>query len=73
MEGVASVFVRAHSVPGLSVAVARNGELLYGRGFGFADGDKNERVTPARGHNAADEFTRGADHGHQRQTVVMST
>ena len=47
MERVASAFVSAHSLPGLSVAVARNGELLYERGFGFADRDKNERVTPA--------------------------
>jgi CubicO group peptidase (beta-lactamase class C family) len=47
MEGVASAFVNAHSLPGLSVAVARNGELLYARGFGFADRDQHERVTPA--------------------------
>jgi len=47
MEGVASAFLSAHSVPGLSVAVARDGELLYQRGFGFADRDKGERVTPA--------------------------
>src|SRR5579872_1802877 len=47
MEGVASAFMSAHSVPGLSVAVARDGELLYERGFGFADRERNERVTPA--------------------------
>jgi len=47
MEEVASVFMRAHSVPGLSVAVARDGEPVYQRGFGFADRDRNERVTPA--------------------------
>jgi CubicO group peptidase (beta-lactamase class C family) len=46
MEGVASAFMSAHSVPGLSVAVARDGSVLYERGFGFADRDKNERVTP---------------------------
>jgi CubicO group peptidase (beta-lactamase class C family) len=46
MEGVASAFMSAHLVPGLSVAVARDGELLYERGFGFADRDKNERVMP---------------------------
>jgi Beta-lactamase len=34
-------------VHGLSVAVARDGEMLYARGLGFADRDKNERVTPA--------------------------
>ena len=47
MEGVAWDFMRAHSVPGLSVAVARNGELLFERGLGFAGGDNPERVTPA--------------------------
>ena len=47
MEAVASAFMSAHSVPGLSVAVARDGDLLYERGFGFADRDKHEKVTPA--------------------------
>jgi CubicO group peptidase (beta-lactamase class C family) len=46
MEGVASAFMSAHSVPGLSVAVGRDGEVLYERAFGFADRDKNERLTP---------------------------
>jgi CubicO group peptidase (beta-lactamase class C family) len=44
MEGVASAFMSAHSIPGLSVAVARGGVLLYERGFGFADHD--QKVTP---------------------------
>jgi CubicO group peptidase (beta-lactamase class C family) len=47
MEAVAAGFMSAHSVPGLSVAVARGGEVLYERGFGFADEDKQEKVTPA--------------------------
>jgi CubicO group peptidase (beta-lactamase class C family) len=46
MEAVASAFMTAHSIPGLSVAVARGGILLYERGFGFADRDQNEKVTP---------------------------
>jgi CubicO group peptidase (beta-lactamase class C family) len=46
MEGVAAAFMTAHSIPGLSVAVARGGAMLYERGFGFADRDKNEKVTP---------------------------
>ena len=46
MEGVASAFMTAHSIPGLTVAVVRGGNLLYERGFGFADRDKNEKVTP---------------------------
>jgi len=47
MEAVALTFMRDHSVPGLSVAVARDGQLLYERAFGFADRDRNEKVTPA--------------------------
>ena len=47
MEGVAAAFMRAHSVPGLSVAVARNGELVYERGLGFADRATGERVMPS--------------------------
>lgn len=46
MDGVASAFMTAHSVPGLSVAVARAGGVLYKRGFGFADRERNERATP---------------------------
>ncbi len=48
MEGIASAFLREHSLAGLSVAVARDGALLYERGFGFANRDKGERVTPAQ-------------------------
>lgn len=47
IESVVGAFMSAHSVPGLSVAVARDGELLFQRGFGFADRDRNEKVTPA--------------------------
>ena len=47
MEGVASGFLRDHSVPGLSVAVARGGEVLYERGFGLADRERGEGVKPA--------------------------
>jgi CubicO group peptidase (beta-lactamase class C family) len=47
MEGVVSGFMSAHSVPGLSVAVARDGEILYGGAFGFADRERNEKATPA--------------------------
>src|SRR5271154_216973 len=45
MESVAFTFMNAHAVPGLSVAIAGNGAILYERGFGYAD--REERVTPA--------------------------
>jgi CubicO group peptidase (beta-lactamase class C family) len=47
MQGVARVFMSAHSVPGLSMAVARNGQVIYECGFGFANRDTHEPVTPA--------------------------
>ena len=47
MDAVASAFMGAHSVPGMSVAVAHDGHVLYDRAFGFADRDNNEKVTPA--------------------------
>jgi CubicO group peptidase (beta-lactamase class C family) len=47
MEAVASAFLQAHSVAGLSVAVAGNGQLLYQRAFGFADRDTAQKLTPA--------------------------
>jgi CubicO group peptidase (beta-lactamase class C family) len=46
MDGIVAAFMSAHSVPGLSVAVARGGEVLYERGFGFSDRGKHESVTP---------------------------
>ena len=47
MDGVVSEFMQARAIPGMSIAVARNGELAYERGFGFADRDRAEKVTPA--------------------------
>jgi CubicO group peptidase (beta-lactamase class C family) len=47
IESVVGSFMSAHSVPGLSVAVARDGELLFQRGLGTADRQANEKVTPA--------------------------
>jgi CubicO group peptidase (beta-lactamase class C family) len=46
MDSVAAAFMSAHSVPGLSMAVARSGAIKYERGFGFADREKNDRVMP---------------------------
>jgi CubicO group peptidase (beta-lactamase class C family) len=36
-----------YNAPGLSVAIARHGQLVYQRGFGCADKATDERVTPA--------------------------
>src|SRR5947209_2367530 len=45
MQGVASAFMQKHSIPGLSVAIARHGEIVYDEAFGFADRERKERLT----------------------------
>ncbi|MCE9560696.1 MAG: beta-lactamase family protein [Planctomycetes bacterium] len=39
-------FLTANSVPGAGVAVTRNGKLVYARGFGHANVEKNTPVEP---------------------------
>jgi len=34
-----------YSVPGISVAIAKNGQLLYAEGFGYANKDTREKTT----------------------------
>lgn len=45
MTATARGFMKKHSVPGLSVAIARQERLVYASGFGLADRDRNEPVT----------------------------
>lgn len=47
MAAVATSFMKTHSIPGLSVAVAQRGELVHEQAFGFADRDNGEKVTPS--------------------------
>lgn len=44
---VAKAFMDKYRVPGLSVAFARRGEMVYEAGFGYADETEGQRVTPA--------------------------
>jgi CubicO group peptidase (beta-lactamase class C family) len=44
---VADGFLRTHNLPGVSVAVARNGRIIYAQGFGVANPATSEAVTPA--------------------------
>jgi CubicO group peptidase (beta-lactamase class C family) len=46
MEESAVSVMENHRVPGLSVAIARQGRLVYAQGFGLADKESNEKVTP---------------------------
>src|SRR3954468_9300368 len=44
---LANGYLEEFGVPGLSVAVARNGRIVYAQGFGFADPAPRDPVTPA--------------------------
>lgn len=46
MDTVVTTFMQAHDVPGMSVAVARYGELVHRKAYGTADRDRHENVTP---------------------------
>jgi N-acyl-D-amino-acid deacylase len=39
-------FVTEHKIPGAALAVTRKGQLVYARGFGYADRDAREPVLP---------------------------
>ncbi len=39
-------FMKEHEVPGAALAIARNGRIVYARGFGYADVEKHEPVEP---------------------------
>lgn len=38
--------LREHQIPGASLAVSRNGELVYAKGFGYADTERRIKVQP---------------------------
>src|SRR5262249_32440341 len=42
---VVLTFMSKYSVPGISVAIAKNGQLLYAEGFGYANKDTREKTT----------------------------
>ena len=46
VDEMARAFVREHDVPGLAIAIAKEGRLLYARGFGYADVEKRLPVLP---------------------------
>ena len=46
MEEMAKQFMEEYHVPGLSVAMARRGQIVCQKGFGFADKAAGEKVTP---------------------------
>lgn len=46
IAGLVRPFMDAHAVPGLSIAFAHRGAVLYEQGYGFADASRRVEVTP---------------------------
>lgn len=46
LDRLFAAFLDQHRVPGCAVAVAKEGRIIYARGFGFADVSSREPVTP---------------------------
>lgn len=46
IENKARAYMRANDVPGLSIAIMRNEKLVYAAGFGVADKESGEPVSP---------------------------
>jgi CubicO group peptidase (beta-lactamase class C family) len=46
IENKARAYMRANDIPGLSIAIMRNEKLVYAAGFGVADKDSGEPVSP---------------------------
>jgi CubicO group peptidase (beta-lactamase class C family) len=47
IEKIARQTMEPHNAPGLSVAISRHGQIVFQRGYGFADKTSGERVTSA--------------------------
>ena len=44
MDGVINAQLMAHYIPGATVAVVKDGKLIFAKGYGYADVDKRTRV-----------------------------
>lgn len=47
VDNVVDSFMRKYHVPGMSVAIAKDGKLVYVKGYGYANKATGEKVTPA--------------------------
>jgi len=44
MDGVINAQLMAHHIPGATVAVVKDGKLIFAKGYGYADVDERTRV-----------------------------
>jgi Beta-lactamase len=47
MSDIASIYLSKFEIPGLSVAIAKDGEIVYAEGFGVVDPLSGARITPS--------------------------
>jgi D-alanyl-D-alanine carboxypeptidase len=47
VDSKVTAFMNTYNVPGASLAISKNGKLVYIKGFGFANTSTTEKVTPA--------------------------
>ncbi|MCX6246738.1 MAG: serine hydrolase [Bacteroidetes bacterium] len=47
LDGKIAAFMSTYNIPGASLAVSKNGKLVYMKGYGFADQGASTYVTPA--------------------------
>lgn len=45
VDNALNTFLTTHSIPGASLAISKNGKLVYAKGYGFADKETSEKVT----------------------------
>lgn len=46
IDNIISKFMQNHKVPGLSLAIAKEGRLIFAKGYGFANQSNGEKVSP---------------------------
>ncbi len=46
VRSIAEGFLREHGIEGMAIAYGRDGEIAFEAGYGFADAEKKEEVTP---------------------------
>ncbi len=59
-------FMIKHNIPGVSVSISKDEEIVYSAGYGFADKDTKERVTP-------DHMFRLASMSKQHTAIAIMT
>ena len=46
-QEIANQFLSSEKIPGMSISVSKNGELLWSEGFGYSNIDTKEKVSPS--------------------------